>query len=140
MKNFFKDFKDFLNKGSLLELATAVVMGGALKSVIDSLVKNLIMPLINLISPNKSFSEWSLKVQNATFSYGKIIESLINFVIIGFVVFIILKVMAKFSNKKEDDEVLLTTSEKLLEEIRDLIKIDNNQTTSNISSEEINEK
>lgn len=120
MKKFTKEFADFINKGNIFELATAVVIGNALKALIDSVVKELIMPLIALVSPSKQFESWTL----LNFKIGIIIQAGLNFLIIGLVVFLIIKLMAKISlgKKPEVEEVTNTKEEILLTEIRDLLK------------------
>lgn len=120
MKKFTKEFSEFINKGNVFELATGVVIGTALKSVIDAIVKYLIMPIIGLVSPKKAFDSWAI----GQFKIGLILEAFINFIIIGLVVFILLKIMSfiKGDHKKEPEVEVIPQNEILLAEIRDLLK------------------
>lgn len=117
MKKFSKEFLEFINKGNIFELATAVVIGGALKSFIDSVVQYFIMPIIALVTPSKNFESWTI----LNFKIGMIIQAGINFVIIGFVVFIIIKIMSIFK-KEPEVEVKTETSEEILKQILEEIK------------------
>ena len=121
MKKFYEEFKEFLSKGNLFELAIAFIVGASVKQVIDSLVKYLFMPLINFIAPSKSFEEWKLSIGNIVFHYGHILAALLNFLIIGLVAFIMLKALTKLK-KQEKEETKLTMDQELLVEIRDLLK------------------
>lgn len=132
MKKFGKEFAAFINKGNIFELATAVVIGNALKALIDAIVQYLIMPLIGKVTPKQGFESWvifDLKI-------GLILQAGINFIIIGLVVFIIIKIMAKFKSKKEEEEVIvLDRNEILLAEIRDILKQNNQELPKNAKKE-----
>lgn len=132
MKKFGKEFAAFINKGNIFELATAVVIGNALKALIDAIVQYLIMPLIGKVTPKQGFESWvifDLKI-------GLIIQAGINFIIIGLVVFIIIKIMAKFKSKNEEEEVIvLDRNEILLAEIRDILKQNNQELPKNVKKE-----
>ena len=125
MKNFIKEFKEFIKRGNVIDLAVAVVIGGAFSSIVNSLVNDLIMPLIGVIIGGINFKSLTLTVGKATIYYGNFLQNVINFLIIALCIFIVVKLMNKFFVKKEEvkeeapaksDEVLL------LEEIRDLLK------------------
>ena len=111
-----KEFKDFALKGSVLDLAVAVVMGAAFNKIVTSLVQYIIMPLIGKIFGSvdfaKDWSFWGIK-------YGLFIQSIIDFIIVAFALFIFVK-MANTIMKKDDDEIEENTV--LLTEIRDLLK------------------
>ncbi len=87
------DFKSFLLKQNALALAIAVVIGAAMNQVVTSLVDNLIMPLVALITPNSSWQEWSVTVGSSVFGIGQIFGALLNFVIVGFVVWRLSKLL-----------------------------------------------
>jgi large conductance mechanosensitive channel len=118
----FKEFKDFLAKRSMLDLAVGVIIGGAITTVIKSIVDNLINPLIGVFVSDSALKTLSFKVASATFYYGRFLSDLLNFLITAFIVFLIIKFIRKtFPTKpvEEADEKLET-----LKEIRDLLKQD----------------
>lgn len=125
MKKLTKEFAEFINKGNVFELATGVVLGTALKSVIDAIVKYFIMPIIGLVSPKKTFENWQIY----QFKIGLILEAVINFIIIGLVVFLILKILSFLKKYVKKDQEIIKVEEKqeelLLEEIRDLLQEQN---------------
>ena len=134
---FFKDFKAFLFKKDIVALATAVIIGTALNTVVKSLVDDIIMPIAGLLTGGVDFSqkfisldgshyaslEAAREAEAAVLTYGNLVQSLINFIIIGFVVYLILKGYEKTKKKEEaapppepsKEEVLLT-------EIRDELR------------------
>jgi large conductance mechanosensitive channel len=128
-----KDFRDFAIKGNFVDLAVAVVLGTASGKVVSAIVDKLIMPPIGLILGKVSFSELKIVVQSATFGadgkeltkevaigYGAAVQSLIDFVIVAFIIFLIVRAMNRFKKAAPPPEP--TTQEKLLVEIRDLLK------------------
>ncbi len=122
MKKFFAEFKEFISRGSVMDLAVGVVIGAAFQGIIKSLVDDVIMPFISLITGGIDFSNWYIVlgaipegVENnltalkeagvATFSYGNFISAIIYFLILAFVVFLLVKVIAKVKDlapKKEE--------------------------------------
>lgn len=124
MKNFIKEFKEFIKRGNVIDLAVAVVIGGAFSSIVNSLVNDLIMPLIGIIIGGIDFTSLSFTLKDATINYGIFIQNIINFLIIALAIFTIVKVMNRFMKKKEEAEEAPSKSDEvlLLEEIRDLLK------------------
>ena len=135
---FIEEFKEFISRGNVLDMAIGVVVGGAFKGIIDSLVKDIIMPLVGMITGGIDFSSHAIvlsktvaedgtEVINAL-SYGMFINALINFLIIALCLFVVVKVINKFHRKKEEPapeapaEPEPSAEEKLLTEIRDLLK------------------
>lgn len=124
MKNVIKEFKKFIERGSVIDLAVGVVIGGAFSSIVTSLVNDIIMPLIGIIIGGIDFTGLSFKVGSAYIKYGNFIQNIINFLIIAFALFLLVKGINKLSHKEEpkkeepkkSDEVIL------LEEIRDTLK------------------
>lgn len=121
MKGFFfmlKEFKEFALKGNVLDLAVAVVMGAAFNKIITALVQYIIMPLIGKIFGSVNFAEdwafWGIK-------YGLFIQSIIDFIIIAFALFIFVKI-ANTLMRKEEPEEELEANTVLLTEIRDLLR------------------
>lgn len=129
MKKFFAEFKEFISRGSVMDLAVGVVIGAAFQGIIKSLVDDVIMPFISLITGGVDFSNWYVVlgtipegVENnmtalkeagvATFCYGNFISAIIYFLILAFVVFLLVKVIAKAKDlvpKKEEEEAEPTT-------------------------------
>lgn len=105
MKKFFKEFKEFAMRGNVLDMAIGVVIGAAFKAIIDSVVNDLISPLIGIIF-KKDFSALTFTIRGVTFGYGSFITAVINFLIVAFVLFIIVKTANAASNlrKKKVEE------------------------------------
>lgn len=122
--SFIKDFKAFALKGNVMDLAVAVIIGAAFTAIVSSLVKDIITPLI--LTPAldaigaKNLAE--LKWGNVT--YGNFLAAVINFIVIGLVIFLMIRFIAKFQRKQEDEPAPppVSTTDKLLEEIRDELK------------------
>lgn len=97
MKKFFEEFKEFINQGNVMDLAVAVVIGTAFTAIVNSVVSDLIMPLISLVTGGIDFSDMKIALGSgpnaAAFTYGNFINAVIQFVIIAFVVFLIVKAM-----------------------------------------------
>lgn len=140
MKKFIDEFKSFIAKGNVIDMAVAVVMGAAFNNIINSLVKDIIMPLITLLTGRVSVSDWKWVISPATedaaenaLLYGNFIQMIINFFIIAFSIFVTLKVVLAFQKKfekKKEEEVKKEapqgpTDNELLIEIRDLLKEQN---------------
>lgn len=123
MKNLIIEFKEFIKRGNVIDLAVAVVIGGAFSSIVNSLVNDLIMPLIGVIIGGINFTGLTLSVGSATIRYGAFLQNVINFLIIAFAIFMLVKLINKFFKKKEEVKEAVKTEEVvLLEEIRDLLK------------------
>ena len=130
-----KEFKQFISRGNVLDLAVGVIIGGAFSSIITSLVNNIFTPLIGLILGGVDFSGLSITVRDANIMYGAFIQSIIDFLIVAFCLFIVIKAINKASEKaqkltkKKEEEKKEEAPKKsddiiLLEEIRDLLKND----------------
>ena len=107
MKKFFEEFKAFISRGNVMDMAVGVIIGASFKAIVDSLVADIINPLLGLFG-GMNFSEYKLKLLgDATLNYGNFITAIINFVIMAFVIFCIVKFMngvsAKFTKKKEEE-------------------------------------
>ena len=127
----FKEFKEFISRGNVLYLAVGVIIGGAFGKIVTSLVDDIIMPFIGLIIGGLDFSGLSIVIGKATIKYGMFIQNVVNFLIIAFSVFIIVKAVNKVRRikpeEKEEEPVVEAPSkeEALLAEIRDLLKAKN---------------
>lgn len=119
----FKEFREFIDRGNAVDLAVAVIIGGAFGAIVKSIVDDLLMPLIGIILGGVDFSSLALKVGEATLTYGNLIQAIINFLAIAFVLFLIVRQINKM--KKPAAPAAPpgpTAEEKLLTEIRDLLK------------------
>ena len=134
MKNIIKEFKTFISRGNVVDLAVGVVVGNAFKDIVNSLVDHIIMPIVGILIGGIDFTTLSLNIWNVDVKFGLFLQSIVDFFIIAFCIFMAVKVVNKLTKKKEEkkeepktpvksDEVLL------LEEIRDLLKKENKKTT-----------
>lgn len=119
------EFKKFLMRGNVLDLAVGVIVGGAFGKIVSSLVNDILMPLIGILLGGLDFSNLTIKINDATIQYGTFIQNIIDFLIIAGCVYIIVRIVNSLTTKKEEkkqevkpksDEVLI------LEEIRNLLK------------------
>lgn len=133
MKKFFGEFKEFVSKGNVIDLAVGVVIGGAFGKIVTSLVDNIIMPLVGLIIGGVDFSSLSVTVKGASIKYGLFIQNVVDFLIVALCIFIFIKAInsldkkvkskvKKEEEKKKEEPPKPTKEEELLTEIRDLLK------------------
>jgi large conductance mechanosensitive channel len=123
--SFVKEFKEFAVKGNVMDLAVGVIIGAAFGKIIGSLVDNILMPIIGIMLQGVNFQALVVKVGDAEIKYGMFISSILDFIIIAFVLFLIIKVMNNLRKKEAAAPAAPpapTTEEKLLTEIRDLLK------------------
>ena len=128
--SFLDEFKQFALKGNVVDLAVAVVMGGAFGKIVDSLVKNIIMPLISLIMPGEQgYVNWKLVIGQKEIPYGLFLGEVVNFLIVALAIFlVIVKLLGWLTKKQEEEkqdepaEPVLTKDQELLIEIRDLLQ------------------
>lgn len=124
-----KEFRDFVNRGNVLDLAVGVIIGGAFNKIISSLVNDLIMPVVGILLGGIDFTNLELTIPNflggssaAHLRYGNFIQNVVDFLIVAFCVFIFIRIINKFTAKKEAEKTEPTTDEKILavlQEIRD---------------------
>lgn len=122
-----KEFKEFISRGNVIDLAVGVIIGGAFGKIVSSLVDDIIMPIIGIIIGGLDFSQLSVSVGEATIAYGAFIQSIVDFFIIALCIFLIIKLINRFRKKKEapieePKEPEPSREELLLAEIRDLLK------------------
>ncbi len=127
-----KDFKKFIIRGNVIDLAVAVIIGGAFGKIVTSFVNDVIMPLIGILLGKVDFKSLKWVIEEAVgdtpevaLNYGMFIQNVIDFVIIGFVIFVMIRLIEKLKRKPEAvPEVPAATPEDilLLQEIRDLLK------------------
>ena len=125
-KGLFEEFKTFIKRGNVIDLAVGVIIGGAFSTIVTSLVNDIIMPLIGVIIGGYDFTSLSIKVGDSVIKYGSFLQNIINFLIIAFCIFMVVKIMNKFLDKHKKEEKKETPKKSdevvLLEEIRDLLK------------------
>lgn len=128
MKKNLEEFKKFIARGNVIDLAVGVIIGGAFSSIVTSLVNNILTPIIGLFLGGVNFSGLAITFRNTRIEYGAFIQSIIDFLIIAICIFTIVKLINKFIHLKgeEKEKVAPKKSEEvlLLEEIRDLLKED----------------
>ena len=101
MKKFMEEFKAFINRGNVMSMAVGVIIGGAFTAIVNSLVNDIINPLLGCIG-GLNFSEYSLPLKGeATLNYGNFITAIFNFIIMAFVIFWLVKVVNKLTTKPE---------------------------------------
>ena len=148
MKKFWEEFKGFIARGNVVDMAVAVIIGGAFNKIVTSLVNNVIMPLISLATGGLDVTDWkwvitpadeAAGIAESALGYGIFIQNVIDFLIVAFSVFVMLKVILALQNgtkslfKKEEEEVVeevaeevveepAETTDDILREIRDLLK------------------
>lgn len=123
MKEFFNDFKKFASRGNAFDLAVGVIIGGAFGKIITSIVNDLIMPLVGIVLGDIDFTKLTYTIGNATITYGNLIQNTVNFFIIVFCVFLMVRAMMKFKKKEEAKAPAAPAADiQLLTEIRNLLK------------------
>lgn len=120
-----KEFREFIMRGNVLDLAVAVIIGAAFTAIINSLVNDIIMPIIGVILGGVDFTSLAITVGEATITYGNFIQAIINFLLVALVLFLIIRSINRMSRKKPEAPAAPpepTTEEKLLTDIRDLLR------------------
>ena len=118
---WLKEFRDFINRGNVIDLAVGIVIGTAFTVIVNSFVNDLIMPLIGILTGGIDFSGLAITVGEASLTYGNFIQAVINFLIIALAVFWIVKAVNRFRRAEEAEPAAPTTEERLLTEIRDIL-------------------
>ena len=130
MKKIISEFKEFIARGSVIDLAVGMIVGSAFTKIVTSLVNDVLMPAIGVILGGIDFTNLTLKFRDATIYYGNFIQNIIDFLIVAFCIFMFVKVInaltrnAKKKEEKIEEEIAEAKSDEviLLEEIRDLLK------------------
>jgi large conductance mechanosensitive channel len=121
----FKEFRDFITRGNVMDLAVAVILGAAFTAIVTSLVNDIIMPIIGVLLGGVDFTTLAITVGDANITYGNFIQAIINFLLIALVVFLLVRWINRMMPKAPaapagpSEEVLLLT------EIRDLLRAQN---------------
>jgi large conductance mechanosensitive channel len=128
---FIKEFKEFAVKGNVMDMAVGVIIGGAFGKIVSSLVDDVLMPLVGMVTGNVDFTNLAFQIGEgegaAVLKYGTFIQNVVDFVIVAFCIFLMLKAINKLNRKKEEaapepEAPAGPTQEELLAEIRDLLK------------------
>ena len=127
MKKILKEFKEFISKGNVIDMAVGVVIGSAFSKIVTSLVNDIIMPLVGIIIGGLDFTSLSIKIKDSEILYGSFIQNIVDFLIIAACIFTVIKIMNAFKKKQPVEPTKVETPEdiKLLTEIRDLLKKEN---------------
>ena len=97
-----KEFKEFALKGNVMDLAIGVIIGGAFQSIVNSLVNDIIMPIINSMTGKMDFSEMTFNIGNSVVKYGSFISAVVNFLIVAFTLFAVLRYINRLNRKLEE--------------------------------------
>lgn len=124
MKGFMEEFKDFISKGNVVDMAVGVIIGGAFGKIVSSLVENILMPLIGILLGGVNFSDLSATVGNAEVKYGIFLQSVFDFLIIALVIFIMIKQISKVTDKFKKEEEEAAPTEKVCPFCKSTIAID----------------
>ena len=132
-----KEFKDFAVKGNMLDMAIGIIIGASFNSVINVLVKNIILPPLSLMSDGINFQEKKLilrtqtdKTSQVSIDYGLFAETILDFIIVGFTIFVVVKFINKLKRRADDvkDMTVVTPADvQLLSDIKELLKIQNHK-------------
>lgn len=126
--SFLGEFKTFIARGNVMDMAVGVIVGGAFSNITTSLVNDIVMPVLGIFTGSVSFSELSVNIGSAVVTYGNFIQAVLNFLVMAFVVFCLVRTINSFHRKKEEAPAAPpappepSAEEKLLAEIRDLLK------------------
>ena len=130
------EFKKFISRGNVLDLAIGVIIGGAFQDIVSSLVNNIFTPILGILFGGVDFTGLSITIKDSNIMYGMFIQSIVNFLLVAFCLFLFMKFMnrlhdnfdklgkknKKEEEKKEEVKVVKSNEEVLLEEIRNLLK------------------
>ncbi len=122
---FLAEFKTFIARGNVMDMAVGVIIGGAFSNITTSLINDIVMPVLGIFTSSVSFADLTLNIGPAVITYGNFIQAVLNFLIMAFVVFCLVKTLNRFHKKKEaapPPPPGPSAEEKLLAEIRDLLK------------------
>ena len=106
MKKFMNEFKEFISRGNVMDMAVGVIIGGAFTAIVNSLVNDVMMPVLSLVTGGMDFSSLYIALgegeEAAKLNYGSFIAAVINFLLIAIVIFVMIKAINKFTKKKEE--------------------------------------
>ena len=126
--SFLTEFKTFIARGNVMDMAVGVIIGGAFSNITTSLINDIVMPLLGVLTGSMSFASLEVRIGPAVITYGNFIQAVLNFLVMAFVVFCLVRTINRFHRKKEAAPAAPpappepSNEEKLLTEIRDLLK------------------
>lgn len=124
MKKFFSEFKTFISRGNVIDMSVGIIVGGAFTAIVNSLVGDLFTPIINLLTGELNFSEWVIPIGTSQLMIGSFLQSVLNFLLTAFCLFLLVRGTNKLHKKKEEAPAAPpkpSKEEELLTEIRDLL-------------------
>lgn len=124
---FLTEFKTFIARGNVMDMAVGVIVGGAFSNITTSLINDIVMPLLGILTGSISFADLSVNIGSAVITYGNFIQAVLNFLVMALVVFCLVRAINRFHRKKEEPAAPPpppepSREETLLAEIRDLLK------------------
>lgn len=125
---FFAEFKTFIARGNVIDMAVGVIVGGAFSNITSSLISDIVMPLLGILTGSMSFARLEVNIGPAIITYGNFIQAVLNFLVMALVVFCLVRALNKLHRKKTEAPAAPpappepSNEEKLLAEIRDLLK------------------
>ena len=126
--SFLAEFKTFIARGNVMDMAVGVIIGGAFSNITTSLINDIVMPLLGVLTGSMSFASLEVRIGPAVITYGNFIQAVLNFLVMAFVVFCLVRTINRLHRKKEAAPAAPpappepSNEEKLLTEIRDLLK------------------
>lgn len=137
-----KEFRDFIAKGNVLDMAIGVVMATAFTAIVNSLVDDIIMPFVGLVMGSTDFTSITVEVGSAVLTIGNFIQAIVTFLIVALVLFFVMKAVAslksQFDKEELEEEEEVDSQELLLTEIRDLLREQNGTSTQSTDVNDIN--
>lgn len=125
LNSFAREFKEFISRGNVIDMAVGVIIGSSFGKIVSSLVEDVIMPFVGIIIGGHDFSNLTLKVGDAIINYGVFLQNIVDFLIIAFCIFVFVKIINKLKRTKKNEikeEISVNDEIILLTEIRDLLK------------------
>ena len=128
MKSFMSEFKEFISRGNVMDMAVGIIVGGAFTAIVNALVDSIITPFIGILCGGIDFASWGIHVGDATIMFGALIDAVIKFLLTAFVLFSIIKALNKAKSlvvkeeEPEEEPEEIPEDIQLLTEIRDLLK------------------
>ena len=135
-----KEFKEFIMRGNVLDLAVGVIIGAAFSAIVNSLVEDLISPIIVSLTSQAAIEDLSEKIGTATLRYGNFLQAIIDFLIIALVLFLIIKSANKFKRQNPEmdvEEVEIPAAELYLKDIRDLLAAEKVETVETVDGDKL---
>ena len=119
----FSEFKKFISRGNVVDMAVGVIVGGAFGKIVTSLVNDILMPIIGVLLGGLDFTALTIRINDAVIHYGSFIQSIVDFLIVAFCIFIMVRLFERFKHEEKKEAVKVKSNEEvLLEEIRDILK------------------